>query len=193
MAARIVILVLLFAKCWFRQTYSIMDQGALFKTKNADRFRRHFRNIKQVRVSRMKSVDMMCQHHKEDLHQILIFMATALKSDICFLKKRSTGSLSSTPRFSNSYSPSSSSSVFASSTSSFSRSTFFFHHASSPTCVDLSAPSVRFSLDSSVSPNHSIAVSSQWRPDRPTHTTTSAPPSNRALVVFFIFSHRGRR
>ncbi|KAL2338454.1 hypothetical protein Fmac_012900 [Flemingia macrophylla] len=67
-------------------------------------------------------------------------------------------SLSSTPRFSNSYSPSSSSSAFASSTSSFSRSTSFFHRASSPTRVNLSAPSVRFSLDRSVSPNRSIAV-----------------------------------
>ncbi|KAL2330788.1 hypothetical protein Fmac_018369 [Flemingia macrophylla] len=96
-----------------------------------------------------------------------------------------TGFLSSTPRFSNSHSPLSSSSVFASSTSSFSRSTSFFHRASSPTCVNLSAPSVRFSLDRSVSPNCSIAVSSQWHPDRPTHTTTSAPPSNHALVAFF--------
>ncbi|KAL2333681.1 hypothetical protein Fmac_014894 [Flemingia macrophylla] len=101
---------------------------------------------------------------------------------------RSTRSLSSTPRFSNSHSPSSSSSVFASSTSSISRSTSFFHHAFSPTCVYLFAPSVRFSLDRSVSPNRSIAVSSQWRPDRPMHTTTSAPPSNCALVAFFSFS-----
>ncbi|KAL2347508.1 hypothetical protein Fmac_001508 [Flemingia macrophylla] len=75
-------------------------------------------------------------------------------------RKRSTGSLSSTPRFSNSCSSSSSSSVFASSTSSFSRSTSFFHCASSPTCVNLSTPSVRFSLDRSVSPNLSIAVPS---------------------------------
>ncbi|KAL2322433.1 hypothetical protein Fmac_026812 [Flemingia macrophylla] len=97
------------------------------------------------------------------------------------LQKRSTGSLSSTPRFSNSHSPSSSSSVFASSTSSFSRSTSVFHRAYSPTCVNLSAPSFRFSLDRSVSPKPSIAVSLQWRPDRPTHTTTSAPPSNRTL------------
>ncbi|KAL2337385.1 hypothetical protein Fmac_011831 [Flemingia macrophylla] len=120
---------------------------------------------------------------------------TMLKNEgvAAFYKKRSTGSLSSTPRFLNSHSPSSSSSVFASSTSSFSRSTSFFHCAPSPTCVNLSAPSVRFSLDRSVSPNRSIAVSSQWRPDRPTHTTTSAPPSNRALVAFFVFSHRGRR
>ncbi|KAL2330389.1 hypothetical protein Fmac_017970 [Flemingia macrophylla] len=70
----------------------------------------------------------------------------------------STGSLSSTPRFSNSHSPSSSSSAFASSTFSFSRSTSFFHRASSPTRVNLSAPSIRFSLDRSISPNRSIAV-----------------------------------
>ncbi|KAL2327931.1 hypothetical protein Fmac_021358 [Flemingia macrophylla] len=107
--------------------------------------------------------------------------------------KRNTGSLSSTLRFSNSHFPSSSSSVFASSTSSFSRSTSFFHRASYPTCVYLSAPSVRFSLDRSVSLNRSIMVSSQWCPDRPTHTTTNTPPSNRALVAFFVFSHRGRR
>lgn len=78
------------------------------------------------------------------------------------------GSLSSTPRFCNShfhsYSPSSSSysSAFASSTSSFtSRSSTFFHRSSSPTRVNLcgsSAPSVRFSLDRSVSPNRSISV-----------------------------------
>ncbi|CAJ1944710.1 unnamed protein product [Sphenostylis stenocarpa] len=81
------------------------------------------------------------------------------------------GSLSSTPRFYNSHfhshttsSPpsSSSSSAFASSTSSFSsRPTTFFHRSSSPTRVNLygsSAPSVRFSLDRSVSPNRSIAV-----------------------------------
>ncbi|KAL2345459.1 hypothetical protein Fmac_006744 [Flemingia macrophylla] len=92
-----------------------------------------------------------------------ILNTTALKNDIFFLKKRSIGSLSSTPRFSNFHSPSSSSSVFASSTSSFSRSTSFFHRPSSPTCVNLSAPSVRFSLDRSVSPNRSIPVSSQWR------------------------------
>ncbi|KAL2322059.1 hypothetical protein Fmac_026438 [Flemingia macrophylla] len=72
--------------------------------------------------------------------------------------KRSSGSHSSTPRFSNSHSPSSSSLAFASSTSSFSRFTSFFHRASSPTRVNLSAPSVRFSLDRSVSPNRSIAV-----------------------------------
>jgi len=80
------------------------------------------------------------------------------------------GSLSSTPRFYNSHfrshttspsSSSSSSSGFASSTSSFSRSTTFFNRSSSPTRVNLcgsSAPSVRFSLDRSVSPNRSIAV-----------------------------------
>ncbi|KAL2327841.1 hypothetical protein Fmac_021268 [Flemingia macrophylla] len=117
-----------------------------------------------------------------DMHIALTYVLTKV-----------TGSLSSTPRFSNSHSPSSSSSVFASSTSSFSRSTSFFHRASSPTCVNLSAPSIHLSLDRSVSPNRFIVVSSQWRPDRPTHTTTSAPPSNRALVAFFVFSHRGRR
>jgi len=74
------------------------------------------------------------------------------------------GSLSSTPRFCNSHSTSSSSSssAFASSTSSFtSRSSSFFHRSCSPTRVNLygsTAPSVRFSLDRSVSPNRSISV-----------------------------------
>ncbi|KAL2333375.1 hypothetical protein Fmac_014588 [Flemingia macrophylla] len=100
--------------------------------------------------------------------------------------KRSTGSLSSTPRFLNSHSPSSSSLVFASSTSSFSRSTSFFHRVSSPTCVNLSASSIRFSLDRFVSPNRSIAVSSQWRPDKPTHhhKRTTIEPRFGCLLRF---------
>nr|AGV54226.1 hypothetical protein [Phaseolus vulgaris] len=89
------------------------------------------------------------------------------------------GSLSSTPRFYNSHfrshtsSSSSSSSAFASSTSSFSSSTTFFHRSSSPTRVNLcgssAAPSVRFSLDRSVSPNRSIAAASRQGSIKPHH------------------------
>ncbi|RYR76736.1 hypothetical protein Ahy_A01g001298 isoform A [Arachis hypogaea] len=68
-------------------------------------------------------------------------------------------SLSPSPRFcnNNSHSPSPSSSFT-------SRSTTFFHRATSPTRVNLcgpssaSASSVRFSLDRSISPNRSISV-----------------------------------
>ncbi|TKY54767.1 trinucleotide repeat-containing protein 18 protein [Spatholobus suberectus] len=98
------------------------------------------------------------------------------------------GSLSSTPRFCNSHSPSSSSSAFASSTSSFSsRSTTFFHRSSSPTRVNLcgsSAPSVRFSLDRSVSPSRSIAVAPrpgtarQSNPHQQKRTCTCSPTTH---------------
>ncbi|KAL2346776.1 hypothetical protein Fmac_000776 [Flemingia macrophylla] len=97
--------------------------------------------------------------------------------------KRSTDSLSSTPRFSNSHSPSSSSSAFASSTSSFSRSTSFFHRASSPTRVNLSAPSVRFSLDSFVSRNRSIAVASR-QANAHHHKRTTLEPRFGCLLRF---------
>ncbi|XP_029129279.1 uncharacterized protein LOC109808149 [Cajanus cajan] len=95
------------------------------------------------------------------------------------------GSLSSSSsRFCNSHSQSSSSSAFASSTSSFSRSTTFFHRASSPTRVNLSAPSVRFSLERSVSPNRSIAVapgtaaSRQGKPHQQKRTCMCSPTTH---------------
>ncbi|KAL2343925.1 hypothetical protein Fmac_005210 [Flemingia macrophylla] len=135
------------------------------------------------------SLEGYCRVHVVHVPYLVVFR-TALKSDIFFFKKRSTRSLSSTMRFSNSYSPSSSSSAFASSTSSFSRSTSFFHRASSPTRVNLSAPSIHFSLDRSVSPNRSIVVAPR---QANAHHHTSAPPSNHALVAFFVFGHRGRR
>ncbi|KAI4344217.1 hypothetical protein L6164_011468 [Bauhinia variegata] len=81
--------------------------------------------------------------------------------------RRSTGpvirSLSPSGRFYNSRSSSSSysSTGFASSSSSFSsRSSAFYHRSSSPTRVKLggSSSSVRFSLDRSISPNRSIAM-----------------------------------
>ncbi|KAK4257470.1 hypothetical protein QN277_007053 [Acacia crassicarpa] len=76
-------------------------------------------------------------------------------------------SLSPSGRLCNSRhsSPSCSSTAFASSSSSFSsRSTTFFHRSTSPTRVSLcglsatSVPSVRFSVDRSISPNRSISV-----------------------------------
>ncbi|ESW27093.1 hypothetical protein PHAVU_003G173100 [Phaseolus vulgaris] len=101
------------------------------------------------------------------------------------------GSLSSTPRFYNSHfrshtsSSSSSSSAFASSTSSFSSSTTFFHRSSSPTRVNLcgssAAPSVRFSLDRSVSPNRSIAAASRQgsiKPHQPKRTCMCSPTTH---------------
>ncbi|KAB1203390.1 hypothetical protein CJ030_MR8G004882 [Morella rubra] len=85
-------------------------------------------------------------------------------------RRSSTGPVmrySSSGRVGGSYSqsPSSSSSNFASSTSSFSsRSSSFFSRSTSPTRVNVygtspPAPSVRFSLDRSISPNRSISVS----------------------------------
>lgn len=85
-------------------------------------------------------------------------------------RKSSSGpvlrSLSPSGRFCNPHysSPSCSSSAFASSSSSFaSRSTTFFHRSTSPPRVNLHGssppvPSVRFSMDRSVSPNRSISV-----------------------------------
>ncbi|KAL2337600.1 hypothetical protein Fmac_012046 [Flemingia macrophylla] len=97
--------------------------------------------------------------------------------------KRSTGSLSYTLKFSNSHSSSSSSSAFASSTSSFSRSTSFFHRASSPTRVNLSAPSVRFSLDRSISPNRSIVVAPR-QANAHHHKRTTLEPHFGCLLRF---------
>lgn len=70
------------------------------------------------------------------------------------------GSFSSTPRFCNSHSPSSSSSLaFAFCTSSFtSRSSTFFHPSSSLIRVNLYSSSIQFSLDRSISPNQFISV-----------------------------------
>ncbi|KAL2331328.1 hypothetical protein Fmac_018909 [Flemingia macrophylla] len=99
------------------------------------------------------------------------------------IAKRSIGSLSSTPRFSNSHYPSSSSSVLASSTSSFSHSTSFFHRASSPTRVNLSAPFVRFSLDRSISPNRSIAVAPR-QANAHHHKRTTLEPCFGCLLRF---------
>ncbi|TKY45936.1 trinucleotide repeat-containing protein [Spatholobus suberectus] len=77
---------------------------------------------------------------------------------------------------------------FASSTSSFSsRSTTLFHRSSSPTRVNLcgsSAPSVRFSLDRSVSPSRSIAVAPrpgtarQSNPHQQKRTCTCSPTTH---------------
>uniref|UniRef100_K7MRR6 Uncharacterized protein n=1 Tax=Glycine max TaxID=3847 RepID=K7MRR6_SOYBN len=75
------------------------------------------------------------------------------------------GSFSSTPRFCNSHSPSSSSSLaFAFCTSSFtSRSSTFFHPSSSLIRVNLYSSSIQFSLDRSISPNqHNSSSHHQW-------------------------------
>ncbi|KAF5742030.1 hypothetical protein HS088_TW09G00078 [Tripterygium wilfordii] len=82
--------------------------------------------------------------------------------------RRSTGptfrSHSPSGRFPSYSSPSSSSSAFAYSSSSFSSSaSTFFHRSASPTRVNVCghsamSPSVRFSLDRSVSPNRSIST-----------------------------------
>ncbi|KAL2344526.1 hypothetical protein Fmac_005811 [Flemingia macrophylla] len=109
--------------------------------------------------------------------------------DFSEMSSHFTGSLSSTPRFSNSHSPSSSSSAFASSTSSFSRSTSFFHRTSSPTRVNLSAPSVRFSLDRSVSPNCSFAVAPRQANEHH-HKRTTLEPRFGCLLRF---RHRKQR
>ncbi|XP_077216814.1 uncharacterized protein LOC143851315 [Tasmannia lanceolata] len=76
-------------------------------------------------------------------------------------------SVSPSGRFCSSSMSSSSGSAFASSSASFtSQSPSFFHRSASPTRVNLygsitSSPSVRFSIDRSISPNRSFSVSSR--------------------------------
>ncbi|XP_010250328.1 PREDICTED: uncharacterized protein LOC104592576 [Nelumbo nucifera] len=92
---------------------------------------------------------------------------------------------------------SSSASAFASSSSSFtSRSTGFFTRSASPTRVNLygshpCAPSVRFSLDRSISPNRSIAVAPRNQVVRKLSNPLSAPSSQKRTCLCSPTSHPG--
>ncbi|KAK7292009.1 hypothetical protein RIF29_07617 [Crotalaria pallida] len=95
-------------------------------------------------------------------------------------------SLSPSPRFCNSRSPSSSSSAFAYSSSSFtsrSATTTFFNRPTSPTRVSLcgstssSTSSVRFSLDRSSSPTRSISVAPRASVKRQQKRTCMCSPT----------------
>ncbi|XP_042509600.1 uncharacterized protein LOC122085194 [Macadamia integrifolia] len=92
---------------------------------------------------------------------------------------------------------SSSSTAFASSSSSFSsRSTAFFHRSISPTRVNIygsvpSAPSVRFSIDRSISPSRSIAVSPRHQVVKKGSNPLSAPASQRRTCMCSPTTHPG--
>ncbi|XP_042479247.1 uncharacterized protein LOC122060134 [Macadamia integrifolia] len=92
---------------------------------------------------------------------------------------------------------SSSSTGFASASSSFSsRSTGFFNRSASPTRVNLygsvpSTPSVRFSLDRSVSPSRSISVSPRDQVVKKQNYPLSAPSSPRRTCMCSPTTHPG--
>ncbi|XP_043697902.1 uncharacterized protein LOC122648746 [Telopea speciosissima] len=87
--------------------------------------------------------------------------------------------------------------AFASASSSFSsRSTGFFNRSASPTGVNLcgsvpSTPSVRFSIDRSVSPSRSIAVSPRDQVLKKQNYPLSAPSSPRRTCMCSPTNHPG--
>ncbi|KAK9130562.1 hypothetical protein Sjap_011049 [Stephania japonica] len=103
------------------------------------------------------------------------------------LTSRFQRSISPSGRFSSPSSSSSSTSGFASYSSSLSsQSTGFFHRSASPTRVNLcgsvtSAPSVRFSIDRSISPSRSISVSPRDQVVKKHRNPLSAPQKRTCM------------
>ncbi|XP_043721567.1 uncharacterized protein LOC122669021 [Telopea speciosissima] len=106
-------------------------------------------------------------------------------------------SVSPSGRFYSSSTASSSSTGFAYSSSSFSSgSTGFFHRSASPTRVNLygsvsSSPSVRFSIDRSISPSRSIAASTRDQVVKKHSNPMSSPSCPRRTCMCSPTTHPG--
>ncbi|XP_043692293.1 uncharacterized protein LOC122642779 [Telopea speciosissima] len=108
-------------------------------------------------------------------------------------------SVSPSGRFYSSSTTSSSSTGFAYFSSSFSSGSIgFFHRSTSPTCVSLygfgsvsSSPSVRFSIDRSISPSRSIAASTRDQVVKKHSNPMSSPSCPRRTCMCSPTTHSG--